>query len=245
MIELLKKAIDSTGIREFLKLVFSKPPKLHLTADYDAYWDSKRPDGLGSLSSFQKKRADMVKKYISPNTTIKDIGCGDGSILAYLSKEINFTEVYGVDVSDKVLGHIKQLDFIPVKSDICELEEIEKIPETDFALVFELLEHLPNPEEVLIGLLKKTKKTLFFSVPNTGFIAHRIRLLFGRFPLQWRVNPAEHLRFWTYRDMKWWLKELGLEKYAEIKLYKGIILFNKIIPSLFAMGILVVIHNHK
>ena len=241
MLKLLKKIINSTGIKEFLKFALSRPPKLCLTADYNDYWSSKRPGGLGTLSSFQKKRADIIKKYISANTTIKDIGCGDGSILAYLSKETGFAKIFGVDVSDKVLNHIKQKGFIPVKSDMSKLEKVENIPETDFTIVFELLEHLPNPEEVLIGLLKKTKKALFFSVPNTGFVGHRIRLLFGSFPLQWRLNPGDNLRFWTYRDMKWWLNELGLEKRSEVRLYEGIILLNKVLPSLFAMGILVVI----
>lgn len=109
----------------------------------------------------------------------------------------------------------------------------------------ELLEHLPNSEEVLLALLKTTNKKLIFSIPNTGFIGHRLRLLFGSFPLQWRTHPGEHLRFWTYNDIRFWLKELELSKNSKIYFYEGIPLLNRILPSLFAMGILVVIEKEK
>jgi hypothetical protein len=98
---------------------------------------------------------------------------------------------------------------------------------------------MQNPEQFLKIIERKTKKSIFFSIPNTGFIAYRLRLLLGSFPVQWRIHPGEHIRFWTYRDLKWWLKELGYLQRAEIVVYEGIPGFNKIWPSLFGMGLLV------
>ena len=63
-----------------------------------------------------------------------------------------------------------------------------------------------SPEEFLLELLEnKSIEKVFFSIPNSGFFMHRIRYMLGRFPLQWIVNPNEHIRFWTLKDLIWWL----------------------------------------
>ena len=90
-------------------------------------------------------------------------------------------------------------------------------------------------------ILKKAKKGVFFSVPNSGYISYRLRLLFGSFPVQWKIHPGEHLRFWTYKDIKWWLKQLNLYHKSEIYVYEGIPFLNKIWKNLFGAGILVYI----
>ena len=41
---------------------------------------------------------------------------------------------------------------------------------------------------------------------------HRLRYMLGRFPLQWIVNPNEHIRFWTLKDLIWWLDYLNINK---------------------------------
>ena len=115
-------------------------------------------------------------------------------------------------------------------------------PNTDFInkeynliTAFEVFEHLEEPEEYLLYLLTKTNNTLIFSVPNTGYIFHRLRLIFGYFPYQWKTFPGEHLRFWTYKDMQWWLSTyLGIDKKNfKIECYASIAPFlNKLIPSL-------------
>jgi len=71
---------------------------------------------------------------------------------------------------------------------------------------------------------------------------YRLRLLFGKFPAQWRVHPGEHVRFWTARDLRWWLLAQGIENY-KIFYYEGIPLLNKIVPSLFAAGFVVYIQK--
>jgi hypothetical protein len=85
---------------------------------------------------------------------------------------------------------------------------------------------------------KKAKESMIFSFPNTGYYAHRLRLLFGRFPMQWVTHPGEHLRFWTVKDVEWWLKSMNYNL-IDMKLYKGLKLFNKIMPKLFSQGIVI------
>ena len=116
--------------------------------------------------------------------------------------------------------------------------ELEKVKKTDHLLLLEVLEHLPHSEKVLATAYEKSRRGIFFSFPNSGFFIYRLRLLFGKFPMQWRVYPNEHLRFWTVADLKWWLRAQGYTEY-DIFFYKGIPLLNRLWPSLFAAGLFV------
>ncbi len=229
-----------------LRRLFSYPDsslKDYPTVDYDYYWKQRGRRGVPSLSNWQKQRAEYVIKLVSSGDVILDIGCGDGAVLKYINDRTN-TKGIGADMSDVVLGAAKKLGINTIKIDIRDIKSIDSLPKVDFIIGFEILEHLSEPETLVISLIKKAKKGLLFSFPNTGYYAHRLRLLFGRFPLQWVVHPSEHLRFWTARDTKHWLLSLGIPL-EKIFFYEGLPFLNKIIPTLFAQGIIIYIKNYN
>ena len=61
--------------------------------------------------------------------------------------------------------------------------------------------------------------------------------------MQWTLHPGEHLRFWTYRDLKWWLNELSLIDKSTVHIYEGIPLLNKLWRGLFGAGFIVKIEK--
>lgn len=213
-------------------------------ADYDTYWKDKRGEKIGSISHWQKQRANIVVRHIKNDhaLTIVDVGCGDGSVLKYIQERTSVTRAIGVDVSEFALNKAKEFGIETILADVSVLKNFESIPEADYILLFEILEHLQDSELFLAHLTEKARKGVFFSIPNTGFFAHRVRLLFGKTPLQWRVHPREHVRFWTYSDLHWWLKALGYNE-CEIIPYEGIPFLNRFWPSLFAAGLLVYIQK--
>ena len=208
--------------------------------DYNTYWDDKRGVDLGTLSDWQKNRADFVLKHIKElkKVSILDIGCGDGSVLKYLKKNADIFQGFGVDTSSVALKKANENGIKTFLGDASNPQFFTRIPDVDFILLFEILEHIVNSEEILQLSLKKAKKSVFFSFPNTGYFIYRLRLLFGKFPIQWRVHPGEHVRFWTNADLEWWLNALGYKNYV-IYYYRGIPILNKILPSLFAAGFVV------
>lgn len=219
--------------------------------DYDTYWKEKRGEGgsyLGKMSSWQKQRGDIIANVIGTNDTVSilDIACGQGEILNYMKQEkgVHIDRMIGADNSKVVLEAAKEYGLETHYLDIREMETFEKLPNVDYSMMLEILEHIPNPEQVLEAAYAKSSKGVFVSIPNTGFIIYRLRLFFiGSFPVQWRIHPSEHLRFWTVRDLKWWLKALGHTDYT-IYTYEGLSFFKwlgKVWPSLFAMGIVVYI----
>ena len=105
-------------------------------------------------------------------------------------------------------------------------------------MALEVLEHLPNPESLLRALAPKCKKAVVISVPNSGYWLHRLRFLCGRVPAQWRKHPGEHLRFWTLKDLKWWVSAIGWEL-KELRPYEGMLGLNRLFPSWCGMGVVI------
>lgn len=238
---LIKKLKDKFyPLKQWWKAIWTYPEFKISDKDYTFYWQERKPAFKKELNSFQKKRADFTLKLIESNSLVIDVGCGDGGTLFYISQRKKLEKIIGVDFSKDVLALAQEKGIETVNLDIFNIEELKKLPQADYTFLFEVIEHLPNSEEILSWAFKNSKKGVFFSVPNTGFFVYRLRLLFGKFPLQWRVNPSEHLRFWTVKDMKWWLKELGYKNYI-MKIYEGVPFLNFTWPSLFGQGILVYI----
>lgn len=212
--------------------------------DYDKYWEKKRKGvSTSQLSSWQRQRAEHIIKLIENDSTVMDLGCGDGAILKYLKDKSGIIGI-GVDISSSELRKAEELGFKTIKIDFSNLEELKNLPEADYILGLEIIEHLPNTEEFINLISSKTRNSLIFSIPNTGYYVHRLRLLFGRFPLQWVSHPGEHLRFWTVRDVKWWIFSMGyiLDKMI---IYEGLPILNKIFPNLFGQGIIIKINKKR
>ena len=109
----------------------------------------------------------------------------------------------------------------------------------DTILISEVLEHVSEPERLLRQVQPHIRERLILTFPNIAYMPHRLRLLFGRFPVQWGWHPGEHLRFWSLSDFGWWLDQLGYEVMA-IRASNGIRGLARIWPSLFGNQIVVI-----
>lgn len=209
----------------------------HESVDYDDYWAKRGRGGVAKLSSWQKQRADYILQMIEPGSRVLDLGCGDGALLKYLGDRAKIEGV-GVDFSEKVLELARQLGVKTLRVDLSDLANLQTLPEADYILGLELIEHLANSEEFIKKLKSKAKKALIFSFPNTGYYPYRLRLLLGSFLVQWITHPGEHLRFWTVKDVKWWVKALGFNL-DKLIVYEGLPILNRIWPKLFGQGIII------
>ena len=238
-----------TLLVKWWKAVFEYPQKTLslVTEDYDAYWRQKRGTEP-SLSDWQKERAEKViaelKKRGEDEFVIADIGCGDGVLLAHILK--SFPKARGVGYDSSAVAHelakkagIHETKFLDLRTDTA----LVAVQPADYILLLETLEHIPEAEKVLTASVSKAKKGVFISFPNTGFFTYRLRLLFGKFPAQWIRMPNEHIRFWTLGDLKWWLKSLGLSKFA-ISPYQGVPILKHVLPGSMAAGLFAVIEGH-
>jgi 2-polyprenyl-3-methyl-5-hydroxy-6-metoxy-1,4-benzoquinol methylase len=207
-----------------------------------SYWDARGRAEGGRLSAWQKARADIVLAKIgsAQNVTITDIGSGEGEVLEYLATNVPGLVGIGVDADQRVLERVAARGFTPQQQDLSDTERYESLPQCDYALLFEIIEHIPEAEQLVAAVRKKASRGVFISVPNTGFFTYRLRLLFGKVPAQWAVRPNEHVRFWTLTDMRWWLAAQDIMA-AQIITYEGVPLLKHLIPNWFAAGMVVYI----
>lgn len=172
--------------------------------------------------------------------TILDIGCGDGAVLQYLKTKRPNMHGIGIDFSEPVLERVRAAGFEAHALDVSNTTELV-LPSADYAILFEVIEHVRDSELLIQKALASVTKGVFISIPNSGFFTNRLRLLMGKFPMQWVVHPNEHLRFWTVRDTRWWIGALGWSSHSVVRTYQGVPILKNIAPSWFAAGIVVYI----
>ncbi len=210
---------------------------------YDEYWEARGRTEV-RISPWQKERTEIMLRLIhegqSAAFTVVDVGCGDGAVLQYIREAHPFMKGVGVDFSETVLDRVKQSGFETELLDVSNPLSVT-IPRADYVVLFEVIEHIRDSEVLIEKSLASATKGVCISIPNSGYFTNRLRLLFGKFPMQWVVHPTEHLRFWTLRDVHWWLTALGWRQRAEVYTYQGIPILKSLLPSWFAAGIVLYI----
>lgn len=186
------------------------PMPLNEFDDYDQYWD---------LRTENSPPAEVLHRYVTITDRIKngesviDIGCGDGAFLQYFQNRNPQSRAYGTDLSQKAIDLVKQRGF--EGSVISNAQPLrEQIGETfDNVVMMEVIEHVHDAEELMRQVLALEPKKIFVTIPNTGFILHRLRLFFGgRFPVTVIIyHMKEHIRFWTVKDFFQWAKAMQCE----------------------------------
>jgi glycosyltransferase involved in cell wall biosynthesis len=128
----------------------------------------------------------------------------------------------------------------------------------DMVCLMDILEHLKEPESILLELRRNPKfenAVFVISVPNVAFFSIRIGLLFGSFNYADRgILDISHKRLFTHSSFSTMLKECGFKISKTIPipppfklLSQGFIssilaiifnLLNKVLPGLFAFQII-------
>lgn len=237
---LLPRCVDwLVKIRRRGTSLFSYHRPVSLALDYDEYWERKRGSNMGYLSAFQLDRVETIAQAMPEGVSVLDVGCGDGAILQYLI-EHKAVDAHGVDISERAVAHCKAQGLDVRLADVTQPEALNALAEYDYIILSEIIEHISTPEDLLDGLRTHVRQAFIISVPNTGYVWHRLRLLLGRFPLQWLAHPGEHLRFWTRVDFLWWAGWLGYRVQAAIP-YQGTPFLKRLWPNLFASGIVYIL----
>lgn len=180
----------------------------HFDPSYDRYWTDRMEASI--FTEPARRRARGILPFISEGDTVLDVGCGTGETLELLRRERN-TAGTGLDISRTALDLVSGKGFDTLCQDLtspgAELEGC-----WDHIVLFEVAEHVIDAESLLLKLNGRFRKGLYVTTPNLGYVAHRLRLLFGRFPVTYISDPREHVRYWSVKDFLHWSVAIGLPR---------------------------------
>lgn len=198
--------------------------------DYDDYWRARGDHEVVA-------RFPIIAGHLERGETLLDIGCGEGTGIAYLTATTGVIGV-GLDISPVAVEMARSKGVSAQVADIMS-PDFEPGGTYDTVLISEVLEHIGEPERVVTRIRDHVGKRLILTFPNIGYLPHRLRLLFGSFPVQWGWHPGEHLRFWSLSDFTWWLDQLDYAV-VSVQASNGIRGLARVRPSLFGNQIVVV-----
>ncbi|KAF5097992.1 hypothetical protein D0Z00_002207 [Geotrichum galactomycetum] len=138
--------------------------------------------------SQQRAEQETQQLFSSAKFEVLDVGCGGGIVAECLARQPYTSRVRGIDLSPDVLkvaqAH-RETDPILVKKLDYRLIELEKLKENneqyDIITMFEMLEHVPYPSEVLKEALNLLKPggLLFLSTINRTFVSYFTTIFMG------------------------------------------------------------------
>ena len=147
---------------------------------------------------------DFISKNINISKKIKllDLGCNNGLFLEYVREKTNWDHL-GIDLNEKAIDEAKRKKLNVIN---CDYDILDR--EFDIVTMFGVMEHIPNPYELLekIILKQKNKNKWYFSmiVPNMFSLFHFF--LKENSP---SIDGREHILYFSINSIKNLLKKLG------------------------------------
>lgn len=148
---------------------------------------------------------DILEQWITPNSRVLDLGCGDGTLLARLKNHRNI-EGYGLEIDHRQITACIAKGVNVIETDINQ--GLSHFPDNSFDTVVmtNSLQALKRPDLTIEEMLRIGNECVV-TFPNFGNIRARTYLLWrGRMPVtkqlayQWYDTPNIH--FCTVKDFE-------------------------------------------
>jgi methionine biosynthesis protein MetW len=138
-----------------------------------------------------------IAAWIAPRSRVLDLGCGDGSLLAYLRRERQAAG-YGIEIDNAgvlacVRGGVNVLQS-DLESGLAGFEDAS----FDCVVLSQTLQAMRHTEGIVDEMLRVGRDAIV-TFPNFGHWTHRVQVLRGRMPVskslpyQWYDTPNIHL----------------------------------------------------
>jgi len=173
---------------------------------------------LSGRSDFQ-----AIAAWVRPDSTVLDLGCGDGLLLKYLKQTRN-ARGYGIDIADaNVLACVKNGANV-IQSDLERGLAGFDAGSFDCVILSQTLQAVRRTEEILLEMLRVGREAIV-SFPNFGRWDLRLQIALGRMPVsaelpyEWYNTPNVHL--FTIADFESFCRGHGIHILERVALNRG------------------------
>jgi methionine biosynthesis protein MetW len=158
---------------------------------------------------FVKEKFIQVSKFIPENSRVLDIGCNHGKMRSFLKNPT----YYGVDIDKDQVSELVKLGIKAKQADLNKNELPFKNEKFDFVLLLDILEHVVNPQKLLLDAGKKLNKEgkLIISLPNDYHLLNKVRFMSNRHLTQDPFAPYGHLHYFPIKSGEKFLKSNSFE----------------------------------
>ncbi|MGZ8154933.1 MAG: methionine biosynthesis protein MetW [Burkholderiales bacterium] len=158
----------------------------------------------GNGTAAQRPDFAAIAGWIRMNSSVLDLGCGDGTLLRYL-KETRRISGYGVEIDDaSVLACVKNGVNV-IQSDLERGLSGFENGSFDYVVLSQTLQAMRNSEIIIREMLRVGHEGIV-TFPNFGYWKNRVEVLKGRMPVsenlpfQWFNTP--NVRLCTVADFE-------------------------------------------
>ena len=166
---------------------------------------------------------ESIARLVPAGSRVLDLGCGDGSLLAYLRDTRQCTG-YGVEIDDTKVHACLQRGINVLQLNLEDGLAMFEDNSFDLVLQIDTLQHLRNTETMLRETARVGHQAIV-AFPNFAHWPNRLSVLQGRMPVtrrlpyQWYDTP--NIRVGTYGDFEVLAQRLGLQVTDSFGLEQG------------------------
>ncbi len=161
-----------------------------------------------------RKDLDLIANLVEDNSKVIDIGCGNGELLNFLSKNKN-SKIQGLEINQKKVNKCVSKGLSVIQGDADK--DLGLYPEKsfDYVILSQTIQATLEPEKILTELTRIGKRVIV-SIPNFGFWKIRLDLLVkGKMPITSKLNSTwfetENIHLCTISDFTNLCDQLNLK----------------------------------
>jgi len=161
-----------------------------------------------------RKDLDLIANLVEDNSKVIDIGCGNGELLNFLSKNKN-SKIQGLEINQKKVNKCVSKGLSVIQGDADK--DLGLYPEKsfDYVILSQTIQATLEPEKILTELTRIGKRVIV-SIPNFGFWKVRLDLLVkGKMPITSKLNSTwfetENIHLCTVSDFTDLCDQLNLK----------------------------------